>query len=297
MSACPYPGCTNAGQHRPYARQGLPSASTIAELIDDGKARSFAWSASLIAAVTAVHRSDDWDGLIGVMTDKAAGNGHTECTHTKDGLCKACAFLRSEFDRQWKVKANLGTHIHHEALAYAQGHDVTQDAVTEPYFDALERFYVDHNPEWVELERTVLYDKPRSHAYRGQFDGIGIIDCPTCPAVDGVPPRCRWLVDYKTGGFYPTSQTLQLSGYRYAQHLTVWEGRTETVTGPMPAVAHAGVLLLGDDGRFDLVDLPANGDAHATFLRLRDVWGWARQMEKWAKENPLRALDKEGIPS
>ncbi|MDQ2727550.1 MAG: hypothetical protein M3Y91_06740 [Actinomycetota bacterium] len=271
---CPY--CAVELAHRPYAgKRDMPSSSTVANLVDDGKSRSFGWSAAGIAAVTAVHHPDDWTGL-----------GTDDCTHDKTGFCPACRYLRSEFDRQWTAKANLGTHVHHLAQSWAEGVEVDVDATCEPYMDAVEAFYHAADPEWVHLERTVLYDEPRSHAYRGQFDGICVLNCPTCP--DG--PRCKWLIDWKSGGFYPSSQSLQLSSYRQARHLTRWVDGTETIDEPMPAVAHAGVILLGADGGYQVVDLPTGGDTFGTFLRLRDVWAWNKTMAKWAREHPLEKI-------
>lgn len=283
MTVCPYEGCDfDIASHRPYARKrdGIPSASTVASLVDTGKSRSFGWAASLIAAVEAVHRPDNWSGLVGVMSDRAVKNGFHECTHEKDGLCKACTYLRSEFDRQWKAKANLGTHVHHLALSWAEGVGVVSDPVIDPYLDALEAFYQACQPRWLELERTILYNEPRGHAYRGQFDGIASILCPTC----GGGARCRYLIDYKSGQYHPVEQTLQLAGYRYAQHITSWDGPQERIDKPMPTVDHAGVLMLSGEGTFDLIELPANRDAHGTFLRLRDVMTWANKVEAWDKD-------------
>ena len=274
---CGYPGCDWNGLHRPYARAGLPSVTEIAELLDDGKARSFAWSASLIAAATAVHAPDTYQGLIGVMTDKAAKHGFEECTQTKDGLCKACAFLRSEFDRRWKAKADLGTHVHHLALSWAKGEDVDEDPVTRPYLDALEKFYLDCQPEFSHLETTILYDRSPSHSYRGQFDFIA-----TLTRDEG--ERRKGLWDIKTGSFYPVSQTLQLSGLRYSNWVTDWTDGQEVTVEKMPPVLEAGVLLLQADGTYRLIALPADGEAHSSFLRLRDLHRWSRQVKKWAAE-------------
>ena len=275
---CGYPGCEAEIAHRPYARarDGIPSASTVAELLDDGKARSFAWSASLIAAATAVHAPDAYQGLIGVMTDKAAKAGHEECTQTKDGLCKACQYLRSEFDRQWTTKANLGTHLHHLALSWAKGEEVDEDPVTKPYLDALEQFYLDCRPEFHHLETTVLYDRTPGLSYRGQFDFIATL------TRDG--ERRKGLWDIKTGSFYPVSQTLQLAGYRAATWVTDWSDGKETKVEKMPPVSEAGVLLLQGDGTYRLIALPADGEAHSSFLRLRDLFRWSRQVKKWAAE-------------
>lgn len=307
------------------------SASTIAGLIDDGKSRSFAWSASLIAATTAVHHPDQWDGLIDVMGDKAAAAGYQQCTHTKEALCKACAYLRSEFDRQWTQKAELGTHVHHLALSWASGEPIETTPDIDPYIDSLEAFYATYNPEWIVTERTVAYRRNTHQAYVGQIDGIARIDCPLCTP----GARCAWILDFKTGRFSPLEQTLQLAGYRFAQHLTTWvpvEGKrwrcrkvdgcddpvphdhcgycglaeqhrpysrpsyyTERVDGAVPPVAHAGVILLAPEHHGRLVELPANGDAHAVFLRMRDAWNFARRIKQWEKDNPIAAHEKEGV--
>lgn len=283
MTGCKYPGCDyDISGHRPYSRKrdGIASASKIASMIDDGKARSFAWAATLIAATEAVHHHNNWSGLVGQMSDTAVRNRIEECTHEKDGLCKACAYLRSEFDRQWTAKADLGTHVHHLALDWARGLEVECDTRCDPYMDALERFYKDCQPEWIELERTVFYsDNVRTSRYRGQFDWIATI------TLDG--QRIRFLGDIKTGKYYPVEQTIQLALYRYA-NLTTWADGKETVGKPVPTVDAAGVLLLGDDGTYQLIPLPANRDAHGTAMRLLQVMEWAKQVEKWEKDRKER---------
>jgi hypothetical protein len=56
----------------------------------------------------------------------------------------------------------------------------------------------------------------------------------------------------------------------------------------MPAVGHCGVLLLGGDGEFRLVELPADHTALKAFMQLRDLWGFAERMRRWEKD-----LDKQ----
>jgi hypothetical protein len=262
---CKY--CAAEVDHRPYAyKRDMPSVTGVLSMLDAGKSRAFGWAAAMIAATTAIHEPERWADL-----------GTDGCTHDKDGLCPACRFVRSEFDRQWTAKADLGTHVHHCALSWATGEDVDADDVTSGFLDGLEKFYVEHNPEWVELERTVRYDREISHAYRGQFDGICDID------VAG--ERRRMLIDIKTGRYSPHTQALQLAAYRYAS-LTRWDDKTETVEGKVPTVAGCAVLLLSADGTYRLIELPAAGDEHSTFLRLRDIWGWNKTMDRWARENP-----------
>lgn len=120
---CPYDGCSfDISGDRPYAykRDGVPSCSAIAELLDDGKARSFAWSASAIAAALSVHDAGRW-----------ASMATEPCDHDAKAYCDACAFIRSEFDRIWKTKAALGTHVHHLACSWAEGEEVDQATVCQ----------------------------------------------------------------------------------------------------------------------------------------------------------------------
>lgn len=273
---CRYPGCNHIGEHRPYSKDAIPSVSTIAGLLNDGKAGAFGWAASLLTASEAVH-SDEWLKHTGKMTDRAVENGYETCQHHKDGLCQACDYLRRHHDKVWRGKADLGTHIHHLALDWAQNKKVEVDPITNDYMDALEQFYRRHQPKFVELERTVLYTVP-SLAYRGQFDFIADLYCPAHKQV------CRWLVDIKTGGFHPVEQTLQLSGYRFAHYMTRWVNKVEERVGPMETVRHAGVLMLQGDGEFKLTELPADRSAHRVFLQLRLAWSFARQVNEQFKE-------------
>lgn len=262
MSTCKYPGCDHPDDSRPYARKrdGIPSASKIAGLLDMGKSRGFAWAASLVAAGTAVHESERWFHM-----------PTHPCSRDKKGLCRACNFLRSEHDRQWAAKAALGQHVHHMALQWAQGEEVETDAKTDPYMSALESFYKDCQPQFVELERTVRGSFNGTAFYRGQFDFIARLDR------DG--QRRLGLWDIKTGSFHPVEQTLQLAGYRYADWLTTWGDGTEARACPMGPVDEAGVLMLHNDGTYDLIELPADRAAFGLFRQLLGAYHWANHIE------------------
>lgn len=274
---CGYEGCTAEVLHRPYARKrDMPSVTTVLGMLDDGKSRSFGWAASGIAATKAVHHPDEWDKL-----------GTEGCTHDKTGFCPACKYIRSAFDREWSAKATIGTHVHHLCESLARGDEVDQDDVTAGYLDAYEKFTVDCMPQWLHLERTILYDRDKSHAYRGQIDGIADLYNPMTGDVG------RWLLDIKTGRYSPKSQTLQLAAYRHATHLTTWDDGDETIDREMPKVEHTGVILISGDGTYQLAELPGNGDAFSTFLRLRDLHGWSKQMDRWEKEHPLKGADED----
>jgi hypothetical protein len=264
--------------HRPYAnkRDGVPSVSAIAGLLDGGKSSSFGWVASTIAARYAVH-SDD---LSRFSTE--------ECDHDAKRYCERCAFIRSRFDAEWAAKADLGTHVHHMALSWASGEAVTDDETSAPYIDGLEAFYAEHAPAWLHLERTVECDEI-GYEYRGQFDAIGTF------LWNG--ERRRGLIDFKTSkGVYFTEDTLQLAAYRYATALTTWRDKKVVDREPMPEVDFTAVLWLRPDGEYRFVEMNADEDALGHFMKLRELWTFQRELDAakkaWEKDD---AADKEAV--
>jgi len=271
---CAYCGEVDAQPPYRFLRDGIPSATTIASTLDLGKASSFAWAASLITATTAVHEAHRWEHL-----------DMEGCTHEKESLCAACKFLRAEFQAQWDAKAALGSHVHHLALSWSQGIAIESDEVVDPYLDAIALFYEERKPSWVLTEHTISGNPGTPLAYRGKFDGIADIACPECEG-----KRCRWLLDWKTGSYYPAEQTIQMVLYRRA-FLTTWEDKAETVGDPVPEVDHAGVVILSPAATYELHALPADDDAWEVAMALRRAWGWGRRMEEWAKAEKERGAN------
>lgn len=267
-SDCPYPSCEWTGPHRPYARKrdGIPSVSTIAGLADDKG--GMAWAASGIAASYAIHHVGEWGDL------HYGPGGGNQCTEDIDGFCKACRHVRGEFDRRWKQKAAVGSHVHHLVADMAAGLEVEPGDGVGPYLDAWDRFVIEHWPSWVLLESTIRCNGLLG--YRGQFDAVADL------TVDGV--RESWLIDWKTGRFHAFSQTLQLAGYRYSDDITRWdaEGKEVAVRKMMP-VKHCGVVLLKPDGEFELVELPAGPAAYSAFMKLRAVYDFRAEMDLWER--------------
>lgn len=263
VSDCSYPSCEWQGVHRAYARKrdGIPSVSTVAGLADD-KASGMAWAASGIAASYAIHHHRDW-----------YADYSDDCTEDKYGYCKACRKVRGEFDRQWKQKAALGTHVHHLVADLAAGREIEVDDTVAPYLDAYDKFVVEHWPSYFLLESTVRCNGDL--AYRGTVDAGADL------TVEGV--REPWLIDYKSGSLHAFSQTLQLAGYRYADDLTKWVDGEEQYDRKMMPVKKCGVVLLKPDGEFELVELPAGPAAYSAFMKLRAVYDFRRSIEEWEK--------------
>lgn len=252
--------------HRPYAykRDGVPSSSGVSGLIDGGKAMNFAWVAATIGARYAIH-----------SPERLAELSTLDCDHDQRKYCERCAFLRGRFDAEWTAKADLGTHVHHIALSCAKGEEHDEGKVEKPYVDALYAFYEDAKPEWEHFERTVEYDVPGLE-YRGQFDAIGLI------TMDG--ERKRVLVDYKTGSPHFPEMSMQLTSYRYATSMTVWENKKVVAREPMPEVDTVAALMLRDDGTYRLIELPSGEAEFNRFLNLRDLSVWHKAMQKVQRE-------------
>ena len=266
-------GVTLAG-HRPYSRKrdGIPSSTALASVLDGGKSTSFGWAAAGITAEMAVHRGTEWRHL-----------SVTGCDHAAKNFCQACRVLRSEFDRQWSAKADLGTHVHHLAHSWAEGDTVDADPAIDPYLDALGAFYDECAPTWVHLEATVENDDP---AWRGQFDAIADV------LLDG--ERKRTLIDYKSGSLHFAAMAIQLTSYRRAKWVTTWEDGAVVERKPMPEVDASAVLMLRPDGEYRLIELPT---VHDRLLSVYADWEFQREMDKAQKawEKAEKDQIKEGV--
>lgn len=246
----------------PGGKPIAPSVSAVAGLLSMGDA--LAWGAAKETALFAVHHPDEWQHL-----------DPTDAYHR----------LRKHHRGVWNDKAQRGTTVHLLAEGWAAGQEVECPVECEPYLNALERFYIDHTPTWVHCERSVVYSDPIERAHGGTFDGIAVLR-------DGR----TGLLDWKTGKRYPVEVILKMAAYRYAQHLAVVDEIGQFIdVEPMPAVDFCAAVYLHDDGTYEMLELPADRDAHAAFLALRDVWGWKQEAEKWLKKHPEPT--REDVPA
>lgn len=243
---------------------GKPTAPSVTGVLGAMFAKpALAWGSAKVCANAAVYRRDEWEA----MDDEDAYH-----------------WLRKLHDGEWKAKAARGTLVHGFAADWVAGKDVECPPDAAPYLDALERFYEERNPEWVEVERSVVYNVPGLE-YGGSYDGVCVVDL----APDR---RLPTVIDIKTGGRYPVETTCQLAAYRYAQGMGIYSplGELESVE-PMPEIKAAGVLYLRDDGSYELLEVPADRPAHDAFLSLRRAYGWLQRMNAWDKANPERKAE------
>ena len=241
-----------------------PSVSTVIGVLNKP---GLPWGAARETALFAVFHRSEWADL-----------------EPQDAIDR----LRKHHRGVWDDKARRGTLVHDLALGWSQGREVDVPAECDPYMDALEAFYGDNRPEFVECEQSVIYDE-KGHEFGGSFDALIRFGA-------GEFAGRTLVVDYKTGGRYPIETTMQLAAYRSCKKIGVYVEAGELVsTRPMPATGGGAVLYLHDDGTYELLEVPATGDAFAAFLRLRVVWAWNRDMESWVKAHPEQRMGAEVV--
>lgn len=230
-----------------------PSVTTVLNVINKP---GLPWGAAKETALFAVHHQDEWTGL---APDDAVER------------------LRKHHKGIWTDKAKRGTAVHELAKEWAKGNEVDVPVDFAPFIDALERFYLDREPAWVEVERTVLY-RDNVEGYGGTLDAIADLN-------DGA----RWLLDIKTGADVWPEAALQLAAYRYAPELAIFDaaGRELIGTDPMPTVDRCGVIHLCDDGTYRLVPIDAGPRELAAFKAARELWQWTTKDAKTVLGEPV----------
>jgi hypothetical protein len=238
-------------------KHNAPSVSTVLSTLNKP---GLPWGAAKETALFAVFHQDEWIGL-----------------DEKEAVDR----LRRHHRGVWDDQAQRGTIVHDLALQWSKGQEVDVPADCDPYMDALDAFYRENAPTFVEMEQSVIYDE-KGHEFGGSFDAIIKFGA-------GEFAGRTLIVDYKTGQRYPIETTLQLSAYRSCKKIGVYDEKGQLVgTRPMVPVGGGAILYLHDDGTYELLEVPANGDAFAVFLRLRAVWAWNNEMERWVKAHPER---------
>lgn len=191
---------------------------------------------------------------------------HPDEARVPDGHALSARLIR-HYKGAWLAKAARGTLVHDVNAAWVEGReaDIT-DPEALPYVDALERFWTDWQPEWLHVERTVVYDHP-DVGYGGTFDWIARL-------CDGRVV----LGDIKTGKAVYPEVRWQLAAYRYAKAMAVYDELGQfTGTEPMPEVDGCAVLHLKDDGTYRLLDVPVGRQEFDEFLHLRRAWSVAQR--------------------
>ena len=174
----------------------------------------------------------------------------------------------------WKASGERGTRVHGHLEDWLRGKPTAVLDEDAGPVDALEKFFIDYQPEMLEVEPIVL----SARGYGGRLDTIVRIDGETA------------LIDLKTGKPYVAEHSLQLSAYRYADGIAVYD-EAGVLTGlrPLPDIDWCGCLYVHDDGSYNLFRYPADIHAWTVFRSLLDAYRWCRLPEIKELEKAVRA--------
>lgn len=207
---------------------------------------------------------------------------HPDAANVRDGQALTGRLIR-HYKGVWEAKRDRGSFMHAVNEAWVAGNTVEVPEDCAGYADALEAFWTDWKPEWVHVERTVVYDHPEV-GYGGTFDFIA-----------NLAGRDK-LGDIKTGKNIYSEVLWQLAAYRYAQAMAVYDEIGQfTCTEPMPEVDGCVVLHLHDDGTYTLLDVNVTRQHFDEFLALRRAWAaWDRGERIKKVGKPLAVPQREG---
>ena len=206
------------------------------------------WSAKVVAEY-AVDNVDAWKSL-----DRQA----------------AVDLLKGSPRRYTSGRADIGSEAHDAFEKIGNGEDTGPIRVeVQPYVDQFNRFLDDFQPEFIGQELTVWSDQ---HRYAGSTDAF--------LRIQGEPV----VVDWKTTKSIYPEVGLQLSAYRYADHVIDQYG----TTSPIPALNGGAVLHVRSDG-YDLVPLRCDEQVFEVFVALRNFsFEWAQEISKTVVGAPIR---------
>jgi hypothetical protein len=174
-----------------------------------------------------------------------------------------------DYRAEWNAKRDLGIRIHAHAKDWAMGKAVDVLPSDEPYMDALAAFCRAKHPQWIEAERAVV----SSDGFGGRFDLV-------CE-MDGIAT----LLDAKSGRPYFTELTLQLSAYRFAEGMVLYDkDGMAAALEPMPYIERCAGLYLDGSGKATMVECPVDETSFAAFKALLAVRLWSERLESSRKE-------------
>ncbi len=192
------------------------------------------------------------------------------------GRPAAVDYLKNAARRYTSMRADVGSRAHDLFERMIRGESVGRvHPDLEPYRGAFADFLRAVNPELVRAEDVAWSD---THGYAGSFDAVLRVwlddDGKPTPDRSGVPHLL--IVDWKTSKDTYPDVALQMSAYAYADRIIAPDGSSE----PMPAFDGAAVLhITPEQWAFKPVRIDRD-DVFATFLRLRHIFTWDRDVSK-----------------
>lgn len=257
----------------------VPGVTTVINILDKGGLK---WSASGIAAQTAVENSRKKRGIVNVHRQLLSeAKGKSESAQRKRLLAETGTdndiyihWCRGEFDRQWKAKAARGTRVHDVAEQWSKHPTEPVDVLLEDskFVDALELFHKRYKPKFLYTECIVtnnaLFDEDGNLLpYGGRFDFIAELDGPEAEGV--------FMGDYKSGGKYPYEVALQAEGYMNAELATFNADGSLGIPKPLPELDGARTIYLEGEGNVSVSDpfeKITRGNARKAFKACRQLF-------------------------
>lgn len=200
-------------------------------------------------------------GFVGEMADRG-------------GREAAVQYLAGAARRYTRDRADIGSEAHDMFERMIRGQRVgyvSRDM--EPFKRHFGEFLDTVQPELVRAEEVAWSDR---HAYAGSFDATLRLRLDDRGRPDPQGDSALVIADWKTGrNIYPTV-ALQMSAYAHADVVVAPDGQR----APMPVYDGACVLHITADG-WDFMPVRIDSeDVFSTFLHLRAVFDWEREISK-----------------
>lgn len=251
----------------PHDDRKLPGVTSILDMIPK---HSFLkpWAAKMVAEF-AVDNADSWIGLCMRGERQAAVD-----------MMKRAPFRFTD------NAAVTGTGAHDLFERLAEGERLSKSDIRPellPYVQHFRDFLEVWTPTFLFTERTVWSE---THGYAGTFDAIFSVD------MDG--ETFTAMGDWKTtrSGVHE-EVALQLTAYAKADYILGADG--EKV--PLPEVDGGAVLHVRPEG-WNLVPASIDLNSWNTFLALKEVWEWEKNLKRLAIGRPIpRVANMEEVPA
>lgn len=176
--------------------------------------------------------------------------------------------------RYTKQRADIGSDAHDLFERLSRGEEIgAVHPDLQGYVDQFRLFTRDFSPTWLANEETIWSD---THRYAGSFDAIAEVGGETV------------VIDFKTTKAIYPEVGLQLSAYRFADHII----RPDGAKVPLPAISGGAVLHIHPD-HYEFVPLRCDEAVFEVFLALRNfVFEWDADLSKSVVGKPLAPINK-----
>ena len=171
----------------------------------------------------------------------------------------AIDFLKRAPGRRSGKAAETGTVVHELVERMNRGEEVSVHPDYQPYVDQYKGFLDLWQPEWIEVESTIVND---TLGYAGTTDGMAKIQNEIA------------VIDLKTGANVYGEVALQLNAYRNGQFILSANGDRR----PLPSIEAAAVVHLRPD-RCEVRPVRLGDDIQEVFAALVGVFRWEAELK------------------